>query len=60
MILMAAEREGSADPFAVRGALERLEWDGLTAPREFMHPETQQTAESYFLLEALGLEAVAC
>ena len=68
MILMAAERNQSADCFGVRRALEHLEWDGLTAPREFMHPETHQTEKGYFLLQALAAdtrgpqnsEAVGC
>jgi hypothetical protein len=34
-----------------RKALENLERDGLTAIREFINPDTHQTAKDYFLLQ---------
>jgi branched-chain amino acid transport system substrate-binding protein len=51
MLHMAMQKTGSSDPEANRNALENLEWDGLTAIREFINPDTHQTAKDYFLLQ---------
>ncbi|MBN2552277.1 MAG: ABC transporter substrate-binding protein, partial [Spirochaetales bacterium] len=51
MLHMAVQKTGSSDPEANRNALENLAWDGLTAIREFINPDTHQTAKEYFLLQ---------
>jgi len=50
MLHMAMQRTGTSDPEANKNALENLAWDGLTAIREFINPDTHQTTKEYFLL----------
>jgi len=51
MLHMAMQKTGTNDPETNRDALENLAWDGLTAIREFINPDTHQTAKEYFLLQ---------
>lgn len=50
LLHMAIQKTGSCDPDRNLRALESLEWDGLTAIREFINPSTHQTRKGYFLL----------
>jgi len=51
MLHMALQKTGTSDPEANKKALESLEWEGLTAIREFINPDTHQTTKEYFLLQ---------
>jgi len=51
LYLMAMKEIGGTQRVdAVKEAIEHLVWEGLTAPREYMHPYTHEARKGYYLL----------